>query len=300
MATGWMEADCPWEKCPQLSELANLAVSSGLSPVGKRPKITSYLQSFFARRAFAFTLAKYSLLASTARSRLGVAWIVLVPALQVTLYGLIFGLILGDARPDNFLPFLIVGVVMFQFLSGSFIEGAKSITSNSSLVRSLDFPRILLPFSATASQFVRFAGILVIALLVLPFFGEFPTVSWLSVIGVIALAAIFSFGLSMLAARMTTDFSDLSQLIPFITRLMFYSSGVFFSIDKLTEAYSWLSFLTWANPISVYLELARASLVTGYSATGIDWLIGGLWAFLMLSTGFIFFWLAEVRYGRLN
>jgi len=283
-----------------VSELSAYAASNGLSPVGKRPKISSYLKSFVARRAFAFALAKFSLLASTARSRLGVAWIVLVPALQVTLYGLIFGLILGDARPDNFLPFLIVGVVLFQFLSGSFIEGAKSITSNASLVRSLDFPRILLPFSATASQFVRFAGILLIALLVLPLFGEFPTVSWLAIFGVIALAAVFSFGLSMLAARLTTDFSDLSQLIPFITRLMFYSSGVFFSIDKLTDAYSWLGFLSWANPISVYLELARAALVSGYSATGFDWIVGSVWAILMLSTGFIFFWLAEVRYGRIN
>ncbi len=283
-----------------MSDLSSLAIENGLSPVGNRPKISHYLKSFFARRAFAFALAKFSLLASTARSRLGVAWIVLVPALQVTLYGLIFGLILGDSRPDNFLPFLIVGVVLFQFLSGSFIEGAKSITSNASLVRSLDFPRILLPFSATASQFVRFAGILVIALLVLPFFGEFPSLNWLSIFGVIALAAIFSFGLSMLAARLTADFSDLSQLIPFITRLMFYSSGVFFSIDKLTEAYSWLGFLSWANPISVYLELARASLVTGYSSTGFDWIVGSIWAILMLSTGFVFFWLAEVRYGRIN
>lgn len=295
-----METDCPWEKCSPVSKLRDLALENGLSPVGNRPKIAYYLKSFFERRGFAFALAKFSLLASTARSRLGVAWIVLVPALQVTLYGLIFGLILGDARPDNFLPFLIVGVVFFQFLSGSFIEGAKSITSNASLVRSLDFPRILLPFSATASQFVRFAGIVVIALLVLPIFGEFPTLSWISILGVIALAAIFSFGLSMLAARLTTDFSDLSQLIPFITRLMFYSSGVFFSIEKIIDAYSWLSFISWANPISVYLELARASLVTGYSATGFDWMVGSIWAAVMLSTGFIFFWLAEVRYGRIN
>ena len=300
MAGCRLACNCPGKKHSKLSELSNLALKNGLTPVGNRPKFLTYLRSFVERRAFAFALARFSLLASTARSRLGIAWIVLVPALQVTLYGLIFGLILGDSRPDNFLPFLIVGVVLFQFLSGSFIEGAKSITSNASLVRSLDFPRILLPFSATASQFVRFAGILVIALMVLPFFGEFPSLNWLSVVGVIALAAIFSFGLSMLAARLTTDFSDLSQLIPFITRLMFYSSGVFFSIDKLAEAYSWLGFLSWANPISVYLELARASLVTGYSATGFDWMVGSIWAVVMLSTGFIFFWLAEVRYGRIN
>lgn len=283
-----------------MSDLKALAASHGLRPIGTRPKISSYLKSFWARRSFAFALAQFSLLASTARSRLGIAWLVLVPTLQVALYGAIFGLILGDNRPDNFLPFLIIGVVLFQFISGSFVEGTKSITSNASIVRSLDFPRILLPFSTTFSQFGKFLGILPLALIALVLFGEAPNVLWLGILPVIVLALIFAFGLAMLAARLTTDFSDLSQLIPFLNRLLFYSSGVFFSIEKLTNAYSWLGFLSWANPISVYLELARASVVSGYSAGVFEWSVGIAWAVVMLSTGFIFFWLAEEKYGRVN
>lgn len=283
-----------------MSELANLAAEAGLEPVGKRPRLFAYLRSAFARRAFASTLAQYTLLASTAKSRLGVAWLVIVPALQITVYGLIFGLVLGDNRPDNFLPFLVVGVVLFQLISGSFADGAKSITMNSALVRSLNFPRVLLPISAMVSQVIKFFGLLAIALIALPILGEFPRLSWFEMLPVILLSALFSSGLAMLAARLTVHFSDLTQLIPFLTRVAFYASGVFFSVEKLVQGYPILEFMNWANPVSVYLTLARSSMVTGYSADASLWIAGVCWAFGTQLVGFIFFWRAEERYGRIS
>ena len=281
-----------------MSKLSDLAGSHGLERVGKRPKLGFYLSEVFKRRAFAWTLATYRLLASTARSRLGVAWLIVVPALQITVYGLIFGLVLGSARPDNFLPFLIVGVVLFQFLAGSFSDGARSITSNSSLAKSLSFPRVLLPLSAMVSQWVKFAGLMVLALIALPIFGELPRWSWLMMFAVIGLASLFALGLAMISARLTVHFNDLSQLIPFITRVAFYASGVFFSVEKLTAGLPWLSFLQWANPVSVYLSLARDVMISGHPAEGWLWGVGAAWGVVTLVVGFFFFWSAEERYGR--
>lgn len=281
-----------------MSDFGQIAAAAGLEPVGKRPRLLSYLAGAFERRAFATTLAQYTLLASTAKSRLGVAWLVIVPALQITVYGLIFGLVLGSNRPDNFLPFLVVGVVLFQLISGSFADGAKSITMNSALVRSLNFPRVLLPISAMVSQVLKFFGLLVIALIALPILGEMPRWSWLEMFPVILLTALFSSGLAMLAARLTVHFTDLTQLIPFITRVAFYASGVFFSIEKLVAGYPVLEFMNWANPVSVYLTLGRSAMVTGYSADLTLWIAGSAWAIGTLLVGFIFFWRAEERYGR--
>jgi teichoic acid transport system permease protein len=277
---------------------AELAREHGLTQVGNRPPLGGYLGDVWRRRAFAITLAQYRLLVSTARSRLGVAWLVIVPALQITVYGLIFGLILGDSRPEKFLPFLVVGVVLFQFLAGSFSDGARAITSNRTLARSLSFPRVLLPLSAMVSQIIKFSGLLLIALIALPLLGETPQLRWLLVLPVILLAAVFALGTSMLAARMTVEFADLSQLIPFITRVAFYASGVFFSVEKLTAALPWASVLEWANPVSVYLTLARAQLIVGYEAPLWLWGVGAIWAFATLLIGFAFFWGAEEKYGR--
>ena len=281
-----------------MSKLSDLASASGLERVGKRPKLSQYLKDVFKRRAFALTLAQYRLLVTSARSRLGVAWLIVVPALQITLYGMIFGLVLGDTRPDNFLPYLVVGVVLFQFLAGSFSDGARSISSNAALAKSLSFPRVLLPMSAMVSQWYKFSGLMVLALVALPFLGEMPRWSWLMMFPVIGLASLFALGIGMIAARLTVHFSDLSSLIPFITRIAFYASGVFFSVERLTNALPFLSFLSWANPVSVYLSLARDVMISGHPAPGWMWLVGAAWGLVTLIVGFFFFWSAEERYGR--
>jgi teichoic acid transport system permease protein len=59
-----------------------------------------------------------------------------------------------------------------------------------------------------------------------------------------------------------------------------------------------LEFLSWANPVSVYLTLGRAAMVTGYSADSTLWIAGSAWALGTLLVGFVFFWRAEERYGR--
>jgi teichoic acid transport system permease protein len=281
-----------------LSKLSDLAAEFGLERVGKRPKLSRYLRDVWIRRAFALTLAQYRLLVTSARSRLGVAWLIVVPALQITLYGMIFGLVLGDTRPNNFLPYLVVGVVLFQFLAGSFSDGARSISSNAALAKSLSFPRVLLPMSAMVAQWYKFAGLMLLALVALPFLGEMPRWSWLMMFPVIGLASLFALGIGMIAARLTVHFSDLSSLIPFITRIAFYASGVFFSVERLTNALPFLSFLSWANPVSVYLSLARDVMISGHSAPGWMWLVGAAWGLVTLVVGFFFFWSAEERYGR--
>jgi teichoic acid transport system permease protein len=243
-------------------------------------------------------LARFTLQASTAKSSLGVAWLVLVPALQIMVYGLIFGLVLGNTRPANFLPYLITGIVLFQFVAGSFADGAKSITNNASLVRSLNFPRVLLPASAVISninRIVPLVGLMLIALVVL---REPITFNWLLIVPDLILMSCFSAGLAMVAARLTVHFADLNQLVPFITRVAFYSSGIFFSVDKLAAGHPILKPILESNPIHVYLAIARGSLVTGYEYDLYQWGLGTLWALVSLTFGFIYFWRAEEKYGR--
>ena len=281
-----------------MSEAAKLASEFSLLPIGTRPPLGQYLRDAWKRRGFAATLARYRLIASTARSRLSAAWIVIVPSLQILTYGLIFGLVLGDSRPDNFVPYLVVGVVIFQMLAGAFSDGARSITSNASLARTLNFPRVLLPFAALVAQLIKSAGLVVLMLLALPLLGETPNWNWLLLIPTLLLALLFGFGVALIAARLTVHLEDLSQLIPFVTRVAFYASGVFFSFDKLSGAIPWANALEWANPVALYLALARAGLVAGYEVQLWYWPLALAWGLFSVVLGFLFFYRAEERYGR--
>jgi teichoic acid transport system permease protein len=278
--------------------VAAYAAEHGLKRMGARPSFFSYVAEAWHRRDFAVALSTFSNEAANARNRLGKWWNILLPTIQAATYGLIFGVILGDSRPDNFLPFLFTGVFLFSFMSGSFYSGASSITSNSGLVKSLSFPRALLPISTVISQFMNLIpqlGILLVTLLIIQ---REITWGWLALIPIVFLMTLFSAGLAMIAARMTVQVRDLSKLIPFFTRIAFYVSGIFFSVEAVLANYPQIFAIVKYNPVYDFIEIARGAVVKGYTMETDIWIACGAWAVVTFVVGSIFFWKAEEEYGR--
>src|SRR5690606_20411863 len=109
----------------------------------------------------------------------------------------------------------------------SVTAGAKSISSNLSLIRALHFPRAALPFAYTIQELQQLAismGVLVIIVFIT---GEVPTWYWLMIPVVLVLQTMFNVGAGLVMARIGASMRDLNQLLPFITRTWLYASGVF-------------------------------------------------------------------------
>ena len=278
--------------------LAQYAKQNGLTKVGARESLLSYVKHAWQRRDFAYVMALYTDQANSSRNRLGRWWLVLVPTLQAAVYGLIFGILLGGSRPENFIPFLITGVFLFSFLQGAYSSGANSVTSNIGLVRSLSFPRILLPINALIQQVFSLLPQVALLLITLLLFQQQVTWNWLYLIPILLLMVVFGFGLATISARLTVHVQDLNKLNPFLTRVMFYVSGIFFSIETVLKDYPVaMQIATW-NPVYVYISLARGAMVEGYAMTAGMWIAAVAWAFGLLIVGTVFFWRAEERYGR--
>jgi teichoic acid transport system permease protein len=220
-----------------------------------------------------------------------------VPALQISVYGVIFGVLLSSIRPPHFVPYLMIGIVLFQYITGSFSEGARAITSNGTLVRSLEFPRILLPASVVISNIMRVVPLIGLMLIGLVAFGEYPTWGWLWMIPDFIMMTLFTVGATMISARLTVHTDDVNQLLPFVVRILFYISGVFWNIDKMIHI-SWLREIFHNNPIHLYMAIARAGMIQGYTVTASDWIIAAVWSVAVLVFGVVFFWRAEEKYGR--
>jgi teichoic acid transport system permease protein len=257
-----------------------------------------YLKQTWERRDFALTMSLYASESANARTRLGRWWLVLLPSLQAFAYGLVFGLILGDLRPANFIPFLITGVFLFSFFSGSFSSGAKAITANAGLLRTVSFPRILLPLSAVIREFINFLPQLAILALVMLAFGQQVTWEWMFMIPITMLMVFFSTGLAMISARLTVQVKDLGKLVPFITRLMFYSSGIFFEIERIFAGYPELLAIAMFNPVYDFISLARGALINDMETSAFLWMVSSIWSLGIFVFGVFYFWRAEARYGR--
>lgn len=273
----------------------------GLTKVGGRPPLRRYLADVWTRREFIYSLAKFRIEAENQSNRLGMGWVVLRPLINAAVYGLIFGILLGaNGRPPQFVEFLVIGVFFFEYFSASFTHGAKSITSNQALVQSLSFPRMSLPLAAVMQKLLQFVPMVVIMLLLVLAFGTPPRVEWLLIAPLVLLLSVFNSGLAMITARLTVHFRDLSQLLPFVTRLIFYTTGIFFSFEVRFDAHPTVLRIMDFQPIHEFLTLARSLLLTGdlYEVDPWYWLYAGVWSVAVFAIGVVFFWRAEERYGR--
>lgn len=281
--------------------IADDAARAGLHRVGGQPPLGPYLVEVWQRRQLIFFLAKFRLEAENGRNRLGIGWVVLKPLMQAGVYGLVFGLLLQTKKGvDDFLPFLVIGVMLFEYFTSCFTTGAKSITANAALVQSLSFPRMCLPIALVGQRFMQFMPMVMIMALVSILNGNYPSVQWLLLIPLVALFTVFNMGLTLITARLTVHFRDLTQLLPFISRFFFYTSGIFFSVSKRFGEESVVRKISDKQPIHEFLTLGRAIFLDGpdYTIPVDFWVFATIWSFAILAVGTVFFWAAEERYGR--
>jgi teichoic acid transport system permease protein len=204
--------------------------------------------------------------------------------------------------PNHYIVFLVVGVFMFDYFSDCFTFGSKSITRNANLVQSLSFPRMSLPLALVIDKLLEFVPMLAIIYGVVLVYGVRPELEWLLMIPVVVLFTVFNTGVTMITARLTVHFRDLTQLLPFASRILFYTSGVFFSMELAFANNPTVLRIMEFQPVHEFLTLGRSVLLDepGFTVKPEFWLYASVWALAVIVLGSVFFWAAEERYGRVD
>lgn len=270
--------------------------AAGLRDVHEASSLVPYLQTTWARRRYIWYVATSDLKGRQMNSVLGNVWYLLNPILQIGVYFLVFGVLLDTKRGiDNFLTFLTIGTLVFTFIQRSAVSGSKAITSNLGLVRAVAFPRVVLPLTTTLTEFLAMAPSIVVIAAAALVTGEVPHPRWLLLVPVLLVATVFNAGLGMITARAASRLRDVQQILPFMFRLLFYSSGVLFSAEAYVSGrYAWLFIL---NPVYCILTVSRWTIFGG-DLDGTLLVSGSVWAVVVVVAGFAFFRRAEATYGR--
>ena len=260
------------------------------------PSSAAYLKEAWRRRAFAILVPAQDLRAQNMGTALGQLWHLANPALLVGVYFLVFGVLLDTSRGvENFLGFLIVGVVLFHLTQRVVQDSAVCITRNLGLIRSVQFPRILLPAATLNGQTAAFVPALALALAAVVVTGERPSLRWLALLGVLAAQFLFNLGAALLVARVGASVPDLRQLLPHLFRLLFYASGVIFSVEAFVTSDAWRRAFA-LNPLYDVITCARWCLL-GEPADA--WVVAGMlgWCAALPVVGFAVFRRSDQRLG---
>lgn len=224
----------------------------------------SRLRDILASRYLIISLIGRDLKVRYHQTWLGWAWAVVNPAMHLSLYYTMFGMLIRLNTSDYHAPYslvLLCGLVLWMLFSSTVNVVSESLLNNIHLIKKVYFPRIALTLASTGVCIMDFLIALVLLGLALPFCG-FLWSPWQTPLLVYCalLTVLCGWGVGCILAVARVRFRDVRHLIPLVILGGFYASPVTWTPILLPPDWRWLSDL---NPVAGSINLFRHVLLEG-------------------------------------
>ena len=207
------------------------------------------------------TLARFHLRGEARQFSLGYFWWFLEPALYISVFYVVFQLLLDRRQPD-FLYFLTVGKLVFVWFSKSVVQASSSIETNKGLISQVLIRKEVFPLAAVLQGVYR--QLVVFSILFLLLFvsdkGHFHY--WFLLLPLILIQVVLITGCGLLAALMVCWQKDFQHLIQLGMLFLLFVSGVFWDVNDIADAEvrDWVLLL---NPLAALIDAYRQILLLG-------------------------------------
>lgn len=230
-------------------------------------------------------------------SKLGYLWVLVQSVFSIAVFwGLREFMNAHAPHGMSMALFLALGFGVWAVFKGGVTKTMVAVASNKAL---LSFPQVTEFDVMLARVLVLASTQLIVTTIIIAasiLFGyAFRPADWLLALSVLILIPLCALGMGMVIAALVVFVPVLEKIVPMIFRILFFVSGVFFSVDKFPQYI--VEILMW-NPILQAIELLRTSLHQGYTVTGLSF--GYLTIFTVCSLGLGGFLERYVRSRRVD
>ena len=204
-------------------------------------------------------------------SRLGYLWAVIQTMFGI---GIFWGIreIAGARAPHgmSILIFLLAGFGLWTMFSKTLSKCMSAVSGNKAL---LTFPQVT-PLDLMLSRMIVVWGTQLFSGCVIAGAALFSGISiyisnWTGLFAAVLLTPLLGLGCGILCASLAVFWPTLEKIIPMALRILFFASGIFFSVSAFPKSVADILLL---NPVMQLIELLRQSLSRGYVAPTYDYL----------------------------
>lgn len=226
------------------------------------------MRDIWSRRAFLTLLGYSRVKASLAETNAAGLWWLLEPAIQVAVYASVFGLLLpASSRPDNFVISLIIGIAIFQTYQSASTRGTTLLRESQGLEENTSLSSWAFVVSTVIETHIKTLAFVVIVYLAALVLGAAPTWWWFAFPLVFLWSSVFLFAVTLMTASLSQYFPSFPKILRASNRLVFYASGIFWSIENVLADRPVLLAIAELNPVYQLIMMGRG-LLLGHN---IDW-----------------------------
>jgi len=198
----------------------------------------------------------------------GILWTVLQPLIFAFIIMFIIGKRIGiDFGYENVSAstIMILSFTLWTFFESSFNASINSLAANESLMKKIFLPKAVLVLSPVISRLVDFVlGYSVFVAFLLFSGSDFSFYGFLWTIPVVTFLTVFNFSLGYLIAPLNLRFRDIKFIVPFLLRIMFFSTPIWYPFSKIPDE---LQNIFLLNPIVGAIQLTRKGFFDPTSIT---------------------------------
>ena len=212
----------------------------------------------------------------------GFFWSLANPIVMVVTYTIAFRYIM-QMRTEGFVFNLLLGLLNWTFFSSSAMMSTGSVVGAGSLVKSVAFPRVILPVATVLFNLVQFLlAIAVFLPLSLIIFRIAPTPAILLFPLLLALQILFTSGVAFALATLTSFFRDIRHILEIALAILFWTTPILYQYDSLPE---YLQLPILLSPMSSFVIAYQEIFHQGRVPDLAVWLAAGSYAVGMFVLG---------------
>jgi len=178
----------------------------------------------------------------------GFLWSMINPLVTIAVYLVAFKYIMA-IRGGGFVMLLLLGILAWTFFAGSASMGAGAIVDNGGLLKTVHFPRAVLPISAVLfnlAQYLLTIAVFLPVMLIVHRLEPSPAMLLFPVVVVLQLA--MTIGVALALATGTAFFRDIRHFLEIALMIMFWTTPIVYDYAQVPKAWRWPVLLSPMSP----------------------------------------------------
>ncbi len=181
---------------------------------------------------------------------------------------IVFSRIIKVSIPQYPFPvYLISGILPWNYVAASLSSVSTRISDDRALVKSVYFPREIIPIASVLSNLITFLVSLCVMFSIFMFFNLKYNVLLLFLPFVIIIETLLITGISLIVSSLQVKYRDIRYIIEVLLLIIFYLTPIFYPVDLVRGISNSFFKLYLVNPFVGIIILYRVVFLNGYIAT---------------------------------
>jgi ABC-2 type transport system permease protein len=216
----------------------------------------------------------------------GFLWSLVNPLLMTVVYTIAFTFILR-VRTEGFQFYLMLGLLSWTFFSSSAGMSTGAIIDNSTLLKSVLFPRAILPVATVLFNLAQYLLTVSVFLPAMVLLYQVPLSAPMLLFPLfLGLQVVFTIGIALILATATAFFRDVRHLLEVALAVLFWATPIVYELRQVPED---VQFLLLLGPVAPFVVAYQQLIFYREWPDAAVWLMASVHAIGALLIGLLLF-----------